>query len=382
MANRLLGLADRAVARDVLEHKCTVFRGKSIQQISTKLHNKIHPQRRLQLSTTCVQSIREDDGRSFNFIPYATVDRVAGVPSQVFRVAYQGVPGAYSEMAAMAAYSECEPVPCAQFEDCFSAVEQWNVDRAIVPVENTLGGSIHRNYDLLLRHRLHIVGEVQVAVDHCLLALPGVKKSDISRVLSHPQALAQCEDYLTGMGVVREAVADTAKAAADIAENQQLDRAALASSRAGSLYGLEVVEGGVQDEQNNITRFIALSRSPIAPPKDFPTKTSIVFALSEGPGVLFKALACFSLRGIDLTKIESRPMKWKPLRQESIIPSNTMDLEGCEWSRFQYLFYVDFIGSMAEENCQNALRNLEEMTTSLKLLGTYPRHIGEAVSTL
>lgn len=129
------------------------------------------------------------------------------------RVAYQGVPGAYSEAAAAKAYPNCEAVPCEQFETAFEAVELWLVDRAVLPIENSLGGSIHRNYDLLLRHRLHIVGEVQFAVHHCLLGVRGVKREELHRVLSHPQALAQCEHTLSKLGVIREAVDDTAGAA-------------------------------------------------------------------------------------------------------------------------------------------------------------------------
>lgn len=158
------------------------------------------------------------------------------------RVAYQGVPGAYSEAAAGKAYPNCEAIPCDQFEVAFQAVELWIADRAVLPVENSLGGSIHRNYDLLLRHRLHIVGEVQMPVHHCLLALPGVRKEYLTRVISHPQALAQCELTLNSMGlnVARESFDDTAAAAEYIATNGLRDTAAIASARAAELYGLQV----------------------------------------------------------------------------------------------------------------------------------------------
>lgn len=129
------------------------------------------------------------------------------------RVAYQGVPGAYSESAAAKAYPNCEPVPCEHFDTAFHAVERWLVDRAVLPIENSLGESIHRNYDLLLRHSLHIVGEVRLSIRHCLLANHDVRIEDLRRVLSHPQALAQCENTLTKLGVVKEAVDDTAGAA-------------------------------------------------------------------------------------------------------------------------------------------------------------------------
>ncbi|XP_057817772.1 arogenate dehydratase 1 isoform X2 [Cryptomeria japonica] len=164
------------------------------------------------------------------------------------RVAYQGVPGAYSEAAASKAYPDCDAVPCDQFEAAFQAVELWVADRAVLPVENSLGGSIHRNYDLLLRHRLHIVGEVQLPVHHCLLALAGTRKEDLRRVISHPQALAQCEHTLTKLGlkVAREAFDDTALAAQVVAEQYLRDTAAIASARAADIYGLTVLADGIQ----------------------------------------------------------------------------------------------------------------------------------------
>eukprot|EP00879_Flechtneria_rotunda_P018392 GHRR01019291.1.p1 GENE.GHRR01019291.1~~GHRR01019291.1.p1 ORF type:complete len:262 (+),score=68.12 GHRR01019291.1:182-967(+) len=137
-----------------------------------------------------------------------------------YRCAYQGVPGAYSEMAACKACPDAEPVPCEQFETAFQALSQWTTDWAVLPVENSLGGSIHAVYDLLLRYRVHIVGETSVAVNHCLLALPGTKLQDLTRVLSHPQALAQTDGYLRRLNVVKEAVDDTAGAAQMVASQQ------------------------------------------------------------------------------------------------------------------------------------------------------------------
>ncbi|KAF3792644.1 Arogenate dehydratase/prephenate dehydratase 1 [Nymphaea thermarum] len=268
------------------------------------------------------------------------------------RVAYQGVPGAYSEAGALKAYPECQAVPCKQFEAAFKvsfvflffsiifacskvltptlvtselqAVELWLVDKAVLPIENSLGGSIHRNYDLLLRHRLHIVGEVQLDVNHCLLGLPGVKKEEIKRILSHPQALDQCEFTLSKLGVIRESTDDTAVAA--------------------------------QDDLDNVTRFLVLAREPIIPGTDKPFKTSIVFTLEEGPGMLFKALAVFALRGINLTKIESRPQRKRPLRV--VDDCNN----GCA-KYFDYLFYIDFEASMAEPRAQRALGHLQVIST-------------------
>eukprot|EP00890_Picochlorum_soloecismus_P001792 jgi/Picsp_1/2613/NSC_00843-R1_arogenate prephenate dehydratase len=282
-------------------------------------------------------------------------------------VAYQGVPGAYSEMAANAACPGYRTMPCEQFETAFEALTQWMAERAVLPVENSLGGSIHAVFDLLQRYRLHIVGETLLEVKHCLLALPGVEKKDIKKVLSHPQALAQTEGYVRKMrGVKREAVDDTAGAAKYIAENDIRDAAAVASKKAAELYGLEILDEGIQDMQDNLTRFVVLSRDPVLAgngiPEDY--KTSILFSLEEGPGVLFKALSVFALRDIDLTKIESRPLRTNPLvLEEEDLPK-----------RFNYLFYVDFIGNLNEVKCQNALRHLQEFAPFVRVLGSYPRY--------
>ncbi|KAL2328664.1 hypothetical protein Fmac_022091 [Flemingia macrophylla] len=279
------------------------------------------------------------------------------------RVAYQGVRGAYSESAAQKAYPNCEAVPCEQFDTAFEAVERWLVDRAVLPIENSLGGSIHRNYDLLLRHSLHIVGEVKYAVRHCLMANHGVKLEGLKRVLSHPQALAQCENTLTKFGLVREAVDDTAGAAKHVAFHKLQDAGAVASSAAAKIYGLNILAEDIQDDSDNITRFLMLAREPIIPGTDRPFKTSIVFSLEEGPGILFKALAVFALRQINLTKIESRPLRNQPLRASD-------DSNNSKY--FDYLFYVDFEASMADQSAQNALRHLKEFATFLRVLGSYP----------
>lgn len=249
----------------------------------------------------------------------------------------------------------------------FQAVELWIADRAVLPVENSLGGSIHRNYDLLLRHRLHIVGEVQLPVHHCLLALPGVRKELLTRVISHPQALAQCEHTLTklGLSVVREAVDDTAGAAEFVATNGLRDTAAIASKRAAELYGLQVLADGIHDDSSNVTRFVMLAREPIIPRTDRPFKTSIVFAHDKGTSVLFKVLSAFAFRNISLTKIESRPHRNRPIRLVDDANVGTA-------KHFEYMFYVDFEASMADIRAQNALAEVQEFTTFLRVLGSYP----------
>ncbi|KAH7675586.1 Prephenate dehydratase protein [Dioscorea alata] len=310
--------------------------------------------------------------RELNFLPkpLSALDLVSSSQGSNVRVAYQGVPGAFSEDAALKAYPMCETVPCEQCEVAFKAVELWVVDKAVLPIENSLGGSIHRNHDLLLCHRLHIVGEVQLAVNHCLMAMPGVRKEEIKRVLSHPHALAQCEFKLAKLGVIRQNVDDTAGAAQFVASNNLKDAGAIASARAAELYGLNIIEENMQDFSHNITRFLILAREPIIPGTDRPYKTSVVFSLDEGPGVLFKALAVFSLRDISLLKIESRPQRKRPLRVVDGLNHGTAKY-------FDYLFYVDFEASMAEPRAQNALSHLQEFATFLRVLGSYPRDLSD-----
>ncbi|KAE8708916.1 Arogenate dehydratase/prephenate dehydratase 1 [Hibiscus syriacus] len=284
------------------------------------------------------------------------------------RIAYQGNPGAYGEDAALKAYPNCETVPCDQFEAAFNAVELWLVDKAVLPIENSVGGSIHRNYDLLLRHRLHIVREVQLVVNHCLLALPGATMQEVKRVFSHPQALAQCEMALTNLGIIRVSADDSAGAALMVASRGKKDMGAIASARAAALYGLDILKEKIQDEDDNITRYLVLAREPIIPGTDGVYKTSIVFTLEEGPGMLFKALAVFSLRDINLSKIESRPQKGRPLRVVD-------DSNRGSAMYFDYLFYIDFEASMAEPRAQNALEHLQEYAGFLRVLGSYPMDI-------
>lgn len=289
-----------------------------------------------------------------------------------YRVAYQGVPGAYSEMAACNACPDAEPVPCEQFEVAFQALSQWMTDWAVLPVENSLGGSIHTVYDLLLRYRLHIVGETSVAVNHCLLALPGTKIGDLKRVISHPQALAQTDTILRRLNVVREAVDDTAGAAQMVAQQQLQGVGAVASRRAAELYGLEILEENINDAKDNVTRFIKLAREPLLTREGEgevrPFKTSIVFSLKEGPGQLFKALSVFALRDIDMTKIESRPMRSNPI----VVTKSADSTSTPGRQRFNYLFYIDFVGALSDPNCQNALRHLQESAPFMRVLGSYP----------
>jgi prephenate dehydratase len=270
----------------------------------------------------------------------------------MFKVAFQGLPGAYSEAAILAHFGAgTATLPCETFEEVFSAVEGGLCERGLLPIENSLAGSIHRNYDLLLQHPLSIVGEQYLRVQHCLIALPGTGLEQVRKVISHPQALAQCAAFLHRLGVETSPVFDTAGSVKLILESGDPTQAAIASRRAAELYGLPILAEGIEDDPANFTRFLVVAAQPLEPPGD--AKTSIVFSLRNAPGALFKALSVFALRDIDLTKIESRPLVGQP---------------------WEYLFYIDIAGSLADQPVRHALDNLGEYAVTLRLLGSYPRH--------
>ena len=271
------------------------------------------------------------------------------------RIAFQGALGAYSEAAALKAWPDAEVTACDRFEDVFAAVAEGRVSHGILPVENSIGGSIHINYDLLLQHDLPIVAETELAVVHNLLALPGTTIAQIRRVFSHPQALAQCEQYLRTLTSVEiVATYDTAGSARLIRDGNLTDTAAIASTRAAELFGLEILQAGIEDFADNITRFILIARDQ--KPLGEPNKTSIAFALYNGPGALFKALSVFALRDIDLTKLESRPAR------------------GLPW---EYVFYADIGAARSEVRCGRAIIHLAEFARWVRTLGSYPRWTGE-----
>ncbi len=269
------------------------------------------------------------------------------------RIAYQGEPGAFSEAAALKFRPDAEAVSCPQFEDVFEAVERGRATLGILPVENSIGGTIHRNYDLLIRHELRIVGEVELPVAHALLALPGTTLEQVKTIYSHPQALAQCDRFLRSMkGVEVVATYDTAGSAKLLKERALAQAAAIASARAAEVFELDVLRHGIQDYADNVTRFVVLGRLSTAEDARVhdADKTTIVFALPNEPGALFKALSVFALRGIDLTKLESRPIPGRP---------------------WEYLFYADLTIGSHELKCGRALTHLAEFATSLRTLGSY-----------
>jgi len=265
------------------------------------------------------------------------------------KIGYQGEPGAFSEAAARRVDAEAQLTPFKSFEEVFDAVNGGAVGYGVLPIENSIGGSIHRNYDLLLSHELPIVGEVELPVVHHLLALPGATLDGLKRVYSHPQGLAQCERFLrTLKGVEVIATYDTAGSAKMVADSNAFDAAAIASARAGEVFGLKPLASSIQDFDDNITRFIVIGRRPMK--NLVPDKTTIVFTVTNEPGALFKALAVFALRGVDLTKLESRPIPGRP---------------------WEYLFYADLGAARDNLACARALGHLAEFAPTLRMLGSY-----------
>ena len=265
------------------------------------------------------------------------------------KIAYQGEPGAFSEAAARRVEPDAQLLPFRSFDEVFDAVQAGTAACGVLPIENSIGGSIHRNYDLLLERTLPIVGEVELPVIHHLLALPGATLDGLRRVYSHPQGLAQCERFLRTLSNVEIiATYDTAGSAKMVADAGLKDAGAVASARAGEVFGLTSLAASVQDFDDNITRFLVVGAAPL--PNRVADKTSIVFTLPNEPGSLFKALSVFALRGISLTKLESRPIQGRP---------------------WEYLFYVDLAAARDEVHCTRALAHLGEFAPMLRTLGTY-----------
>jgi len=272
------------------------------------------------------------------------------------RVAFQGERGAFSEEAARqlaGARIDLHPLP--RFEQLFQALARGRVDYAVVPIENTLHGSVHENYDHLLRFQLPIVGETHVRIVHNLIVRPGGRFADIRRVYSHPVALNQCLRFFARNRRLRpETFYDTAGSVKMLMEEAPEGAAAIASAAAAEVYGAQILRRSIEDDHRNFTRFFLLARKAPRHPKGGDLKTTIVFATRNIPGALFRCIGAFALRDINLLRIESRPLRGKP---------------------WEYLFYLDFLGSVDEPRCRKALDHLGELTDLLHVLGCYRRGV-------
>ena len=266
-------------------------------------------------------------------------------------VAFQGEVGAYSEEAALQFFgSSITTNPRERLDGVFKAVERDEVQFGIVPVENSLEGSISLSYDLLLESSLKVCGETGLRVVHCLIANPETRLDLIKRVYSHPQALAQCKTFLKHLGGELIPTYDTAGSVKMIKEKGITDGAAIASARAAKIYKMKIIASEIEDNPNNFTRFFILAKEDSPPSGN--DKTSIVFSVKHKPRALYDFLKVFASRNVNLTKIESRPTRQKP---------------------WEYNFYLDFEGHREDKAPREALKDLEESALFLKILGSYPK---------
>ena len=267
------------------------------------------------------------------------------------KVAFQGERGAFSEIAAIKFFgSSIEPVLCKTFEEIFKKINCKEADYGLLPIENSQTGGINEAHDLLLHQELFAVGEVKLKVEHCLITKDEINFKLIKKVYSHPQALAQCEGFLSKNLPHCQIIPvyDTAGSVKMISNLKKNNVAAIASNWAAELYGLKIMRKGIQDNKHNYTRFLVLSSEISPDPKN--NKTSIIFAVVSKPGALYKCLKEFALRDLNLTRLESRPSKQKP---------------------WEYIFYTDFEKGLFEQSAREALEELKKHTTFVKVIGTY-----------
>jgi prephenate dehydratase len=269
---------------------------------------------------------------------------------QAVAVAIQGEAGSFSHAAALAVYGpDVRLVPRHSFEDLFRTVTARDADRGIVPIENSLAGSVHENYDLLRSSALHVVAETEIRIRHCLIARPGTASDAVRRVASHPVALAQCRRFFAERPAVAPVPAyDTAGSVRDLLAGRLEADAAIGSALAAQLYGGEILLEGIEDHPENYTRFLVVAREP--GPLAGTSKTSLVFLLPNVPGSLHRAMGVFAARGLDLTKIESRPLLGRP---------------------WEYVFYLDVLGD-PRGGVADALAELAGLARELRVLGAYP----------
>ncbi len=270
------------------------------------------------------------------------------------RAGFQGERGAFSEIAVRQLLaSESDPVPFERFEQVFGALVEKKIEAAVIPMENTLHGSVIENFDHLLQFDVEVIGETSVRIVHNLIALPGVAFKDINEVFSHPVALNQCLRFFQqNPQLEKKTFYDTAGSVKMLAESKRRDAAAIASNLAADIYGARILKRGIEDNSANYTRFFLLQRRGGSVKGKMPLskKVSIAFSTKNESGSLFRNLAALALRDISLTKIESRPLKGKP---------------------WEYMFYVDFAGQLKDEKVQNAIRHLQESADFVKVLGAY-----------
>jgi prephenate dehydratase len=272
----------------------------------------------------------------------------------VHKVAFQGERGAYSELAVIQFFPNSTPIPARSFQEVIETLLSGLSDYAVVPIENSIEGSVNEVYDLLLQSNLFVIGETYQRIHHCLIAIKGTDRGSLKEVYSHPQALAQCRHYLNEKNLDPVPVYDTAGAVKMIKLGQNKNAAAIASKRAAEIYGMEILDVGIEDSKNNFTRFYILSRDPTDTKPSGNDGTSIIFSVKHAPGSLVNILSEFARREINLTKIESRPTKKTP---------------------WEYNFFTDFEGHVLDARIRDVLRVIEPKTAFVKILGSYKKEM-------
>ena len=264
------------------------------------------------------------------------------------KISFQGEHGAYSETSARRFFeNDIESVPCRTFHDALDEIESGNSDYAVLPVENSIEGSVGQSFDAILSADLHAVGEIYLEIHHCLIS--NGKIGEIDTVYSHPQALGQCSDFIQKNSLKTIPTYDTAGSVKIIKDLNEKNIAAIASKNAAEIYNMPIIKEEIENDQNNVTRFLIFSKQQTEPTTN--DKTSIIFSINHEPGTLYEIIKEFSNNNINLTKIESRPKK------------------GATW---EYNFYLDFVGHISDPKINSMLDNLKKNTKFLKIIGSYP----------
>ena len=302
---------------------------------------------------------REIITNSVRFQTHSLVDHQNKNGANSIRVSYQGTNGAYSHLAAVRHFSErFERVDCYgydTFEEAAKALKDNHVDYAVLPIENTTAGSINDTYDILGKSKLHIVGEEILKIVHCLLTVEDVEVSQIRRILSHPQAIAQCSNFLSKLPRSRvESYLDTAISARKVLEDSDLSQAAIAGAHAADHYGLHVIAHDIANQRENYTRFVIVSPEPVQVDIQLPCKTSLMMVTSNEEGSLIECLNVLHQHGINMSKLESRPRINEP---------------------WKYSFYLDIEANTEDASTKKALQQLKSKSAELKVLGCYPKQV-------
>jgi chorismate mutase/prephenate dehydratase len=297
-------------------------------------------------------ALREEPrSRSRNYMREEEKPQSARGRKTSVRVAFQGEPGAYSESAVYSFFGHsCQSIPRVSFADVFKSVEIGEAEFGVVPIENSIEGSVNQVYDLFTMYDHKVCGEIILKIAHCLIANPGTKLEDVKVIYSHPQALAQCRSFLGNLKCEMISTYDTAGSVKMIKEKGLMNAGAIAGERSAQIYGMDILARDISDNPHNYTRFFVLSHQDAPPTGN--DKTSVIFSTKHIPGALYQALGEFAKREINLTKIESRPTKRRP---------------------WEYNFYLDFEGHRSEKKCAEALEGLRSKAVFVKVLGSYPK---------